>query len=1127
MFRRTFIQGSAALALAVTTGMLETVTKTRQALAAIPGGAAQAVVPEHPRLLLRDFEAVKTLVAQDSSAAAWYAKVKADADTIRTLPVSKYEIPDGLRLLSTSREVVRRTYSLALAHALEGHPAYAERLWQELDAVAKFPDWNSRRHFLDTAEMTHAVAIGYDWLYHTWTEEQRAVLRQAIVGFGLNPGMTVYNSASGWHKWVNNWNIVCNGGLTLGALALAQDEPELSTQILDRALASIPIAIAEYGPDGGYPEGLGSYWGYATKYLVPFIESLRTATGDDHGFLQSPGLDTTGLFPIHLTGPAGENFNYYDAGGGSPQPPEMFWLARTYGNPVFGWWGKLGADKNPVSWFQSPAALLWYDPDLVRSPVEADLAPDAYFGRCEVVTMRSGWQNPKAVFAGFKGGDNTTNHGNLDLGTFVLDALGVRWAIELGGDDYNMPGYFSGGPGGQRWTYYRNRGEGQNTLIANPGTAEDQVVRAIGTITARESGPTAAYAVADLTASNPALSSWRRGARLFDNRQQLVVQDELTAAEPAEIWWFLHTSATITVADDGRSALLERSGLKLLARITSPGSATFYNADARPLWTSPDPDVQNDNLGIRKLAIRLRDVTSTRLTVQLTPVRDGTETPGAVPVVALSDWEAGPANVALLKSLALDGKPVAGFSPGTFVYDQVLPSGAGKPHVTAVAADPRARVVVHPIRELPGPATVEVVQPGKARSRYQVFLGREIGPGWFPTPIIASADDGNVPQNTMDGNLATRWSADGDGQWIGYDLGSDGPVSSVTIAWYQGKTRSSTFDIDVAPAGGEWERVFSGSSSGTQDTPETYTFAERTARYLRIVGHGNSVNSWNSITEVTIPGRSVQLPEASVYLKTLSLGVPGSVPLGGTASLELSGTMSDGSAADLSAYDVEYFTSDPAIATLDAEGTLTAVAEGSVTVAGIVVTGDRRLVYGRRTVSVDDPNVRRFNATADTYVNDGANAGTNYGTSQTLLVKTVRPEGTGFTRQTYLRFDPSAVGETIASIGLDLYASVNDSGGTESDIDVQALDGTFDERTTTWNNRPALGAVLGTTHVSGSAATWRTVDLTEALRSAVTAGSPILLAVVQNPPAGQNGLAVNIRSRESAQPPRLVVRLEP
>ena len=39
----------------------------------------------------------------------------------------------------------------------------------------------------------------------------------------------------------------------------------------------------------------------------------------------------------------------------------------------------------------------------------------------------------EALFIGFKAGDNRVNHSHLDLGTFVLDALGQRWAIDLGG----------------------------------------------------------------------------------------------------------------------------------------------------------------------------------------------------------------------------------------------------------------------------------------------------------------------------------------------------------------------------------------------------------------------------------------------------------------------------------------------------------------------------------------------------------------------------------------------------------------------------------------------------------------------------------------------------------------------
>src|SRR4051812_28607996 len=45
--------------------------------------------------------------------------------------------------------------------------------------------------------------------------------------------------------------------------------------------------------------------------------------------------------------------------------------------------------------------------------------------------------------------------------------------------------------------------------------------------------------------------------------------------------------------------------------------------------------------------------------------------------------------------------------------------------------------------------------------------------------VTASADDGNVPANTVDGSLATRWSAQGDGQWIRFDLGATHTVTSV------------------------------------------------------------------------------------------------------------------------------------------------------------------------------------------------------------------------------------------------------------------------------------------------------------------------------------------------------------
>ena len=118
--------------------------------------------------------------------------------------------------------------------------------------------------------------------------------------------------------------------------------------------------------------------------------------------------------------------------------------------------------------------------------------------------------------------------------------------------------------------------------------------------------------------------------------------------------------------------------------------------------------------------------------------------------------------------------------------------------------------------------------------------------------VTASKDDGNVPENTIDDNLNTRWSAEGTDEWIMFDLGSEKTVGSVWIAWYQGATRTSDFGISVSTDGSSWTSVYSGRSSGTSTELEQHSFSPVAACYVRIDCHGNSVNNWNSITEVLI-----------------------------------------------------------------------------------------------------------------------------------------------------------------------------------------------------------------------------------------------------------------------------------
>lgn len=138
--------------------------------------------------------------------------------------------------------------------------------------------------------------------------------------------------------------------------------------------------------------------------------------------------------------------------------------------------------------------------------------------------------------------------------------------------------------------------------------------------------------------------------------------------------------------------------------------------------------------------------------------------------------------------------------------------------------------------------------------------------------VAASGHDGNVPANALDGSLSTRWSAEGDGSWIRFDLSSSVQVGSVGVAWHQGDTRRSTFQVQTSTDASSWTTVVSQrQSSGTTLQLETYDFSDRAARYVRILGYGNTTNDWNSVTEARIWGPDGGSGECSVPADVLNL----------------------------------------------------------------------------------------------------------------------------------------------------------------------------------------------------------------------------------------------------------------
>ena len=122
----------------------------------------------------------------------------------------------------------------------------------------------------------------------------------------------------------------------------------------------------------------------------------------------------------------------------------------------------------------------------------------------------------------------------------------------------------------------------------------------------------------------------------------------------------------------------------------------------------------------------------------------------------------------------------------------------------------------------------------------------------IPASATASTHDGNVPANALDGNLSTRWSANGDGQWLRLDFVNRQLVTFVTIGVYNGNGRRNQFDLQASDNGVDWTSLVTGAqTSGTTTAEERFDVPPVITRYLRYLGHGNSVNTWNSVTEIS------------------------------------------------------------------------------------------------------------------------------------------------------------------------------------------------------------------------------------------------------------------------------------
>ena len=544
----------------------------------------------HPRLILRsgDFDTVQRLIVQDSVAQRMHNFIAKRADQLMGHKVSERQMT-GKRLLGVSRNVLERVTMWSYMYHITGEQKYVERAEREMLAAASFSDWNPS-HFLDVGEMCVALAIGLDWLYDVLPESSRAAIAEAIAQKGLKAAEL---RRYWWYTGVNNWNSVCNAGLVMGAIAIADRYPELAQHHIAKSVKSNHLAMPSYGPDGVYPEGYG-YWDYGTWFQVLMIESLRSAFGDADGLEKYPGFLESARFMDYMQSFDRRVYNFSDDGAAyDTSNPLLYWFAAETGDMSLVWNERIitSSVKNMRLGSRRllPVAMLFMSRCDMSKVAPSKNRCWSGQGAQPIFICRD-----KEFFLATKGGSPSLPHAHMDGGSFVYEWGGVRWALELGSQNYHSlekegVDLWNMKQASQRWDVFRLALDSHNTIMVNNKRLS---VNESAPMTATYTDPKRSGAQFDLSSLYFDLERAVR-TLIVDDKGKLSITDEMTAgAIDCRVRWTICTPATPKVVS--RNEIELQSGdHKVLLRVVSP------KGDVEPfvLPNTPRHSYEVDNKG--------------------------------------------------------------------------------------------------------------------------------------------------------------------------------------------------------------------------------------------------------------------------------------------------------------------------------------------------------------------------------------------------------------------------------------------------------------------------------------------------------------------------------------------------
>lgn len=517
------------------------------------------------------------------------------------------------RMLTMARDALGRIFICAYAYRFTGDARYAACAEALMNQVCDFPDWNAQNHYLDTATLTQAVSVGYDWLYDYLSEATKAKVEAKVFDYSLNACLT---KAASYLKKDNAWNQTVTGGLTMGGTVFYKINPELCTRILDTAIKSHYAALRDkFGPDGSYPSGT-MYWNNGADMVMLTVSTLRSVYMTDFGITDYDGYRKTPMWYLWMCGNTKCTFSFGDSNTSRPVVAPMFYFAALYDNPAYAYFEIKSAESGVVQSAGAsgktgnvnqrvyPLILLWASKcgDLTASLPEGRTYSAAEWDQ-PVAVARTGW-GENDLYLGIKGGQGNIAHGHLDAGSICFDAYGQRWSADAVQDSYakieaaiaekKCGSLWDMNAGSARWKCFSINNRQHSTITIND---TDHNPNGNARITEVIDGPDGIGATVDFNRIFAGEAARVTRTALIRDDSWLEVTDRIVAldSKAAAIRWNLCAKASASIVEGGIKLTAGNVSMLLSASSTYPLTYELFTNDPK-LCEHPSPVCESENV---------------------------------------------------------------------------------------------------------------------------------------------------------------------------------------------------------------------------------------------------------------------------------------------------------------------------------------------------------------------------------------------------------------------------------------------------------------------------------------------------------------------------------------------------